>query len=138
MDSAETGMYLLPGEKEFLSEYEPVRVREIDGDTYLLCGGSCNRDFRPFACRIFPYYAALIEGEKGTRIKLMLDPRARGICPLVSNGQKRRMQARFRQAVRRSVRILMRDAEIKEDFRRTYDFLSEIDDLRNLLFPVDF
>ena len=54
------GMWLLPGEKEILKEYDTYTFHKSDDKTeVVVCNGVCNRDVRPYACRIYPYYPSL-------------------------------------------------------------------------------
>ena len=82
----DTGMYLFPGEKvmyENLPEWAKIRkcgfsfgVHKVD---FISCTGQCDRALRPLACRIFPLFPYIdILGD----LKIIMDPRGKGICPL--------------------------------------------------------
>ena len=50
----ETGMLLFPGEED-LCTCDEFKIIQTDYSLPLLvCDGTCNRDRRPLACRIFP------------------------------------------------------------------------------------
>ncbi|MDD2561879.1 MAG: hypothetical protein PHG11_06095 [Eubacteriales bacterium] len=82
------GMLLYPGEETL---YVPLPEGfAITRDTsvmpegrLLTCRGSCFREDRPLACRLFPLAVFLEEGGEPT---LALDPRAWPVCPLMPSG----------------------------------------------------
>lgn len=87
-DSEEgTGMYLYPGEERMLfpcpswAKIEPSGFFYDDKEALILsCEGRCDRRLRPLACRIFP----LVPYKKpGERMKIIFDPRATAMCPLL-------------------------------------------------------
>ena len=69
----------------------------------LYCHAPCNRDLRPFMCRIFPLspYYSQKRGEWDVRI----DRRAAPVCPLFRYG-KASLDPAFVEAARRAVRLL--------------------------------
>lgn len=86
----DSGMYLFPGEKEVYKLLTPewAHIEESDftydfnGKQYtvplFMCNGSCDRFSRPLACRIFPLTPYL----KNNKLEIIIDPRAKSICPL--------------------------------------------------------
>ena len=74
---AETGMLLFPGEKTSLP------VKTVGGRTLVVCGGVCDRDARPLACRLFPLFP-VPDGHGG--LKAAPDVRG-GLCPLVQHAE---------------------------------------------------
>ena len=90
-DDGDNGMYLFPGEKEILKLLKPSWAKiersdfsyEYEGKTYnvpiALCSGECDRYSRPLACRIFPLTPHLNSEGK---MEIIIDPRAKKICPL--------------------------------------------------------
>ncbi len=84
-DEEETGMYLFPGEEKLFENNPDFKIVPSEfqyGEDYaniVICRGSCNRDLRPLSCRIFP----LVPYIKNGKSKLIFDPRAKTICPLV-------------------------------------------------------
>ncbi len=123
------GMLLLPNEQAWL-EGEDFTFTAADGGTLLTCDGHCDRDKRPFACRVFPLFPYV--GEDG-RVRAVYDPRGWRLCPLTQNCARVPLRRDFVRAVRRAGRILMQDAACA-DFLRAQS--REIDDLSRLL-PLD-
>ena len=123
------GMLLLPGEKEWLS-HEPYTVLPTKEGELLVCSGTCRRDMRPFACRIFPYYPKITP--KGDRfvIDLRPDPRAMGICPILWEKRNRKVRISFLRAAKKAARTLLRDEEIRKELIAQSEFLSDIECLR--------
>ena len=83
-----SGMYLFPGEGALYESCGWARVlpaawtvgcRKVP---LLVCEGSCPRENRPMACRIFPLCAR----SDGPGFILQLDPRAWPVCPLMPHG----------------------------------------------------
>lgn len=123
--SSESGMMLLPFEKEFLIENGACGYTyktDTEGTDYLVCEGKCNRKFRPFACRVFPYYADF----SGKRIKIKKDIRAAAICPVINARVHSRANIYFLRNVKKAVHILCKDKFIKRDFEKTSDFIDSL------------
>ena len=127
-----TGMLLLPYEKDYLQH------AGADGFAYLcdsshtdadmlLCHGCCDRRFRPFACRIFPYYVSF-DTKSEPLMRLRPDPRAVQICPLVSQRAVKRCTPRFIRHVKEAVRLLSHEPLIREDLHKTAEFLDAMYD----------
>jgi hypothetical protein len=79
-----SGMLLFPGEEDMLTGVPGFYIEEIEymdtpGIKLLLCDGVCDRDMRPFACRIFP--AAPNVDDKGG-VSVQADIRGRRMCPI--------------------------------------------------------
>lgn len=128
------GMWLLPGEAAF---YEDVRdphfsvdPSEGNGDYgFLRCTydrGGCARDTRPLSCRIFPLFPmAVRDGRTGRYvIRVTVDPRAARVCPLLKTGSPD-MDPRFRHAVERVGRLLLREPQMRSWLIETSDCLTE-------------
>ena len=107
------GMLLFPGE-ERLYENTEFDLRQTEDGVLLTCSGSCDRDMRPLACRIFPLLPVL--DEKG-RVRAAYDPRGWRLCPLLLEADRVALSRRFVRAVRRAGRILMRDPACEEFLR---------------------
>ena len=122
-----SGMLLLPLEREYL---ESKGVKDFafehteDGDV-LICDGKCNRQYRPFACRIFPYYADF----HSDKIKLNKDLRAAGVCPLLIDRRYRRPNIFFIRNIKKAVKLLACESAYKNDFFKTSDFIDSLYDL---------
>ena len=54
LEAEETGMLLFPGEEEAYRGKADWTLRGTAAGTIAICSGSCERDERPLACRIFP------------------------------------------------------------------------------------
>ncbi len=97
-DENAEGMRLFPDEPAPAG----LRVSDLpDGGRLAVCSGTCDRRFRPLACRIFPLFPHL--GADG-RVRAVWDVRALRVCPLV---QGRYCPDRaFVRAVRKAGRLL--------------------------------
>ncbi len=122
IDGQDCGMLLLPGEDELLSGIQGFDIRNSGNGRVLICSGRCQRDKRPFACRIFPYYARL----DGDRISLRVDPRAVSVCPIAHGKKGMRHTASFHRNAVRAVWILCRDKDIKKELMAISDFCGEM------------
>ena len=109
LEGEETGMLLFPGEEEAYLEKESWTVRETGAGLLAVCPGTCDRNERPLACRIFPLLPVVRDGT----IKTAADQRARAVCPLLRQGIRGTDPA-FRDAVREAGRILAEDPEQRE------------------------
>lgn len=84
-----TGMLLFPGEETLYENCSFAKVIPADftlGDTpamLFVCKGTCPRDERPLACRLFPLFLAFLRSGK---TKVRMDTRAAHICPLCDSG----------------------------------------------------
>lgn len=128
----ETGMLLLPHEKDYLMHLgaDTFSFAEGEDSPILICDGKCDRKLRPFACRIFPYYAAL--WRPGMKIKP--DIRAVGVCPLLIGRKYRRPSVYFIRNAKAAVRILSKCPEIRDDFLKTEAFIDELTELYTGIF----
>lgn len=99
------GVYLFPGESA--EDLAWGRVVQDDFGSMLLCDGMCDRELRPFACRIFPLTPVQNADGKWT---VRLDARARRMCPLYRSGLKG-MNPEFVRAAARAVRIIAQAPE---------------------------
>lgn len=115
-ESGENGMLLLPGEEAFYTgTSESFSYRLKPDDTYgkygkrLICEGICQRENRPFACRIFPLRLRIQEED----CHLEIDPRAWAVCPLPDMGGVRGMSVEFRKAALEAGKLLIEDKGIR-------------------------
>ena len=120
--SSETvgGMSLLPYEDTLIGGCEGFDVKDIADGKVLICSGKCERMFRPFACRIFPYYARI--DEKTGSISLRLDPRSVNVCPIATKQRGTRHSVYFHRNAVRAVRLLMKDEDFKKELIKTSMF----------------
>lgn len=111
-----TGMLLFPYEEKMLEnagfEIEESNCEYGDDKTakILFCSGSCDRKFRPLACRIFPLMPYKKPGEK---MKIIMNPAAVSMCPLARSLKVSDLEPRFVKEVTRAMnRILkLKDGE---------------------------
>ena len=94
------GMLLFPGEPTTL------RVIATEGRRLAVCAGRCARRERPLSCRIFPFVPAL---QPDGSVRVQIDPRGKGVCPLVRQSQNVLFSHRFLHRVRRAGALLCRD-----------------------------
>ena len=140
-DGETLGMWLLPYEKELLTALtENDEITEYtfgkaeDGTETVFCKGICDRRFRPFACRIYPYYPKIKKCEDGrTKIEIRKDPRARFSCPMAMKDSYLRPSIEFVSAVKSAVRELMKDEDLSKDLLSVSEFLSEIEEMQTKL-----
>lgn len=134
-DEDDCGMILLPGEKELLSGEAGFEFCEqSDGTTLLVCKGTCLRDLRPFACRIFPFYPKIEKTGNRLSIRILPDPRSRGICPIHSDFRKRKTHIAFLRAAKKAVRTLLRDEDLCRELMLQSEMISDIEKLREMIF----
>ena len=128
LEDEETGMLLFPGEEEAYLEKESWTVRETGAGLLAVCPGTCDRNERPLACRIFPLLPVIRDGA----VKTGADQRARAVCPLLRQGIRGTDPA-FRDAVREAGRILAGDPEQREFLEMLTEEQDELKALREKL-----
>lgn len=123
----DSGMFLFPGEKEVYKLLNPDGMRiEMSDLTYkyndkeyktpiLFCGGDCDRYIRPLACRIFPLTPVL---DENGHIDVIIDPRAKSICPLAKTLYIDEYNENFVKSVKKAFTLLTKN-------KRVYAFLLE-------------
>lgn len=104
-ESERKGMLLFPFEEKVLKhkgyETEQSEWKYGDKNAYILyCSGTCNRKLRPLACRIFPLTPII--NDDGTT-KLIMNPLAKGICPLARSLKPRQLEPEFVQNVHKAI-----------------------------------
>ena len=105
-EDGQGGVYLFPGEEALAEHMDWGTVEQTDFAPMLTCSGMCRREYRPFACRIFPLTPVM--GEKGWTVRM--DVRSRAMCPLARSGV-RGLNPDFARAVRKAIRIIAEDPE---------------------------
>lgn len=120
------GMLLLPGEETLLAN-EGFTITPTSNGNLLSCNGTCRRERRPFACRIFPLFPHV--GEDGL-VRTVYDPRSFRLCPLTRNCAHVRLRPDFVRAVRKAGTLLMRDPACAAFLRAQS---REIDEISRLL-----
>ncbi len=104
-EDGQGGVYLFPGEEEI--EMPWGKVERDDFGPMLVCEDWCDRDQRPFACRIFPLTPVKNAEGKWT---VRMDARARAMCPLVRSGVKG-LDPDFVKGVIKALRLIAKDPE---------------------------
>lgn len=106
-----TGMLLFPGEDALYETCDFAQIIPADftlgGETAKLfvCNGSCPRDMRPLACRLFPLFLAFM---KSGKTKVRMDTRAASVCPLFDSGAAG-LDEDFVAAARHAYDLLLED-----------------------------
>ncbi len=105
------GMLLFPREEALYEDCAFGRTRRLpfalggQPARLFVCRGTCPREARPLACRIFPA-RFLPDGD------IAMDTRARGLCPIYASGLTG-LAPSFREAARKAAGLLARDAECR-------------------------
>ena len=95
-----TGMRLFPNEKTTLN------VKMAEGGILAVCEGKCDRNTRPLACKIFPFFPCVDEDKK---VYVELDIRAKRLCPMIDHADEIKFDKRFLRAIERVGKILVKD-----------------------------
>ena len=125
LEAEETGMLLCPGEEEAYRGKSGWTLRETAAGTLAVCTGTCERNERPLACRIFPLLPVI----RGGTVKAAADQRAKAVCPLLRQGI-RGMDSAFTDAVREAGRILAEDPEQRKFMEKLTEEQDELKALR--------
>lgn len=133
------GMWLMPGEKEFLEKHTDYSfIKDESGNDCAVCNGSCDRELRPFACRIYPFYASLSTRYDGRiMIRIKRDPRAMHSCPF-AYGKHFRPSAGFVRAFVRATRLLLSRQCFRDELFEISAFLDEISEMRERILGNDY
>lgn len=132
-DSGENGMLLYPYEEQFYQ-------KPIEGFAYhlcaddslykggwrLVCEGSCPREHRPLACRLFPLRITLHTEGEITTAKAALDPRSFVCCPLAEGGGLRAVSSDFIAAVEAAGSEMIQNVDLLEALYREQDLIDEM------------
>ena len=130
LEGEETGMLLFPGEEDYYEDLEGWRIIPAGRELLLICRGTCDREDRPLACRMFPLLP--VPREDGVTVRT--DERSRAVCPLARQG-KQGMDPAFAEAVRRAGEILMTEEPQKAFLLRRAEEQAELKELRRKLMP---
>lgn len=106
-EDGQGGVYLFPGEEAYAGKMTWGQIEQTDFGPMLVCGGMCNREHRPLACRIFPLTP--VKNADG-RWTVRMDARSRAMCPLARSGV-RGLNPDFARAVVKAIRVMARDPE---------------------------
>lgn len=126
----EYGMLLLPGESELFADTPGFHIKNTGNGTLVTCDSCCSRELRPFACRIFPFYPDIKKNPHGYSVKILPDPRAFSVCPIVHDFRKRKTHVHFLRNAKKAVRVLLHDEDIAHELCEQSDMICEIRILR--------
>lgn len=115
------GMLLFPHEESCLN----ISITEFGG-RLAVCDGTCNRDKRPLACRIFPFFPTV--DEKGN-VFVEKDYRAFRLCPLLEHSDEIIFNPKFFKALKKVGKLLAKDDEclaFLQDITREIDIYNDL------------
>jgi len=128
------GMYLFPGEQKVYELLDP-EWSEIESSDFtythegktkkvpiIFCNGNCDRFQRPLACRIFPLTPILNENKE---LKIIVDPRAKSICPLSRNLKLSDYNPEFVKNVKKAFSVLLTNKEFYSFMTAYSEYISE-------------
>ncbi|MDP4181988.1 MAG: hypothetical protein Q8942_12955 [Bacillota bacterium] len=123
----EMGMILFPEEISYLQQLN-VNFLNFRQETniwqdinFAFCNGACNRKYRPLSCRIYPFTPYI---DKQGILKIIKDPRAKYVCPLLYIGDIK-INNRFSRTIKKVFKELIQDNEIREHIDSNSRILDE-------------
>ncbi|MDL2233911.1 hypothetical protein LJC63_10105 [Ruminococcaceae bacterium OttesenSCG-928-L11] len=120
----EVGMLLFPGEQLLLAGKRGFEVSRIDymgGRAWFVgCAGTCDRELRPLACRVFPLGPQVLPSG---RVRAVPDPRSRRMCPLATGEF---LDPAFVKAVGAAFSLLAREPAMLRFMKRISDEMDEL------------
>ena len=136
-DSGENGMLLFPFEECFYEkpiEGFPFHLADDDtlfkGGKRLVCEGTCPREHRPLACRLFPpRIRVMVDESSEPYAKPEIDPRGWCCCPILEQGGLRAMSQEFIEAVRLCGECLMKNTHMLEALYNEQRLMDELTSL---------
>lgn len=128
----ETGMYLFPFEELMMKNTEKwLNISKSDFnytfDRYApiaVCHQPCPRNRRPFSCRIFPLVPYV---DKEGRFSVIMDKRAKSICPLAFALDINDLDKSFTEAVHKACSYLMNYRMISKFIKAQSRLIDEFD-----------
>jgi len=133
-EGSDSGMYLFPYEEKVYEFLKPDWIEiEASDFTYeyngekktvplAVCSGNCDRYQRPLACRIFPLTPYIDDDGK---LDVMIDPRARSICPLSVSLDLDDYDRAFVKNVKKAFKLLCKNKEVNAFMQVYSDYLKE-------------
>ena len=94
----------------------------------VVCPGTCSRENRPLACRLFPLLPVIRNGA----VRVAMDRRAYAVCPLARQGI-RALDPEFTEAVREAGKILAEDGKQRRFLEMLTEEQDELKQLRDRL-----
>lgn len=120
----QTGMHLFPGEEEIIRNVDGFSILNCEGNhgyKMVVCNGTCDRKYRPLACRIYPCFPMITEDGFDVRT----DIRGIGSCPILR--ENIRIDYSFIRQVRKVARLFSGNKELKEYILNVNSTLDEIE-----------
>ncbi|MBQ3087879.1 MAG: hypothetical protein IJC45_11120 [Clostridia bacterium] len=105
--NSQDGMLLFPGEEKRFENKIGFVINDTPLGKTLICSGTCERNQRPLACRIFPLFPYVSKGAGRYKISVLRDVRAVDYCPLCDL----ELLPEFERKIRLATRSLLRDPE---------------------------
>lgn len=109
------GMLLYPGEENIYAPSSAWYTLLPSNQTFegknvplFVCNGTCKRELRPLACRIFPLLPIV---KKDGTASVRIDMRGKGICPLCDY-PKSGLNPAFIEAAEKAVQYLCKSEEV--------------------------
>lgn len=125
-----TGMLLFPGEENLIDPDINI-IENEQGDKLAVCNGTCDRNKRPLACRIYPLFPVVYEEKEEKIIKVFFDYRAD--CPLGLPNTDYSFNKKFIKCVRRVGKYLLLNEETAAYYLELSDTCKEYHDLMKKL-----
>jgi Fe-S-cluster containining protein len=134
-ETGENGMLLFPYEEWFyrkpIKDFDFHLVPDdtlFKGGKRLVCQGSCPREHRPLACRLFPLRMRLQTSDEGQHTEIIpeIDPRSWVCCPLPEQGGLRAMRQDFIEAVRKAGQRLIQNDDMLEALYNEQQLMDEM------------
>jgi len=121
---SDTGMYLFPNEAVMLGSTDH-KIKDVSGRKLFVCDGTCDRNFRPLSCRIFPLIPYV---DSEGRLSVIFDQRAKGICPIAHANDFSNLDPEFIKNVTHISKLLIRFRDIKKFI---YELSKECDEYKD-------
>lgn len=128
-DEGGEGMFLYPGEQVMLTNADFLTLTPseftVQGKRVpvAICKGTCDRNFRPLACRIFPLFPYV---KPGSRPVIIMDPRANPICPVARVLKVGDLQPAFVRRVRLTANLLFQFSQTRKFMEEQSELLDEM------------
>ena len=131
------GMFLFPGEERMYDDLPDWVVLKPTGIEYspdknitlAVCNGKCDRERRPFACRIFPLAGVI---NKENELKIIMDNRGKSMCPIAFAMQVDEIDISFVKSVTKALKYLLPFREIKAFLQYTDELINEDETINNM------
>lgn len=131
---SDAGMFLYPFEEVMFKSKDSFKIKKSNfyysknkSANLLVCKASCNRRMRPLSCRIFPLLPYITK--KG-KLKVIVDPRAKAVCPLAKCFNIGELEPKFIQKIKLIFSLLIKEKRI---YQFVYAQSEIIDDYNRIL-----